>query len=68
MILVTDGEISFAILNYEDYSVITATLDSLSVPYESGFDAGDAQRSAQLLIRNDNISELYYRIDGKCTC
>ena len=34
------------------------------MPYESGFDAGDAQRSAQLL-RNENASELYYRIDGK---
>ena len=39
------------------------TLESLSVPYESGFDAGDTQRGAQLL-RNENVSEIY-RIDGK---
>ena len=36
------------------------------MPYESGFDAGDTQRGAQLR-RSENASELYYRIDGKCS-
>ena len=62
--LATDGDISFALLLYEDYSSTLDVLLSFGIPYVSGFDAGDTVTSAQI-VRNGNTTEFYYRIDGK---
>lgn len=61
--LLTDGDISFAIFLYENFEQIIASFANDEV-WESGFDAGIG-RSGTRILGSGSTSELYFRIDGK---
>ena len=61
MVLVTDRTSSFAIVIYDDLSII----QTLSIPVQVGFNAGDRQRYLNIPV-NSLQQVNVYRIDGMC--